>query len=203
MKGVFRNISAALLTVQLIFPGCGSTSDFPFEIDISSGSYSFLCEGEPLGPMYYSLNGQLPLKNSFLFEEKDSLVCISSLGDLDIIAVFKGNHLSASLRLTVVNAGKGSQAVNELRNFILPLGNRYMLSEMEGSRISIVSPSAMQQEYFLTGQDELPWSISPKIAGDTLVYSLEDPFTPLILLPGEKLKLPRLKLETHPIRIAE
>lgn len=85
-----RTILTSLTVICLLFRGCSHETDVPFEVNIENGTITYSGGSEPLGPIIMKLNGNDALKNSFLFHEKDSLVCINSVDHTDIVYVFKG-----------------------------------------------------------------------------------------------------------------
>ena len=164
-------LSAGLALVLFTMTSCKPGVDFPVWVDNINGSFIYSGETDQMGPVFMNLNGSNPLKGAFLFQEKDSLVCINSCGELDVIFSFLMDGQKLALRTRVLNTGKENLEITNLEPFILPTG---------------VCPFDIQI------QEDQPWELSFQNSGDSLSLSLFSGRTAVVLLPEEKLILPAL-----------
>lgn len=169
-----RNILTSLTVICFLFRGCSPETGIPFEVNTENGTITYSGGSEPLGPISMRLNGNDALKNSFLFHEKDSLVCINSMDHTDIVYVFKGHPSSGSIKISLINAGKVNSEISEFQ-------------------IVVFQKDPNLYDYLFTS-NHATWDFSRDTKGDTLLFSLRNCGIPVILLPGEKLQLPRLNL---------
>jgi len=169
-----REFLSSLIIIFFLLSGCKPDTDFPFEVDIRTGTIIYTGGNEPPGPLSIRLNGNDALKNSFLFHETDSLVCINSFEQIDIVCVFREYPSAGTINISLINAGKENREINEFR-------------------IMAFKSDPDLTDYIFSGNHS-PWNLSRDIKGDTLILSLRNNGTPVILLPGEKLRLPRVNL---------
>ncbi len=169
-----REILTSLTVICFLLSGCSTERGFPFDVNISTGTITYTISNDSLGPISIRLNGNDALKNSFLFHETDSLVCINSLDQIDIVCILKEYPSAGTINISLINAGKENGEINEFR-------------------ILAFQADPDLTDRIFTG-NHVPWNFSREIKGDTLIFSLRNNGTPVILLPGEKLQLPRVNL---------
>ena len=159
-----------LLLVLHLFASCTRQGDIPFDPDTSNGEFrlhGFLYSGPVI-------NGTSALEGAYLFHGKDSLVSINSSGHLDLVTIFKGDTLTGSLQLIIINTGEQPEEVRQLALCSRP--------------VRLTGPG---HELDLGLQDS--WDIVLRLKDDIEVFGLALEHTPIVLLPEERLILPALR----------
>lgn len=165
---------APIIISLFLARGCSRDPDVPFNIDTGTGTFTFTTENHPSESFRIKLNGNSVLKKCYIFQETDSVVCINSLDELDIISVFKENSSAGSIRISIINAGKENRSVNDFH--------------IQSVRVN------SHWEFDIISYGGNPWRFCRHEKNDTLLFSLQNYGTPVILLPGEKLELPQVNL---------
>lgn len=164
--GVFRKW---IPVAMMVFASCSRQAVTPFGIDTGTGSFEFH------GMVYNgpAVNGSDVLEGAFLFHGSDSLVALSSLGNLDLIVVFKGDSLAGSMQLTAVNTGEDPARIGRLSYF---------------SRARFAEGVKSGHQYKCRGV----WDFEQRESGDTVRFEL--PMNPgaIVLLPEERVVFPAL-----------
>ncbi|MCK4751703.1 MAG: hypothetical protein KAT15_31820, partial [Bacteroidales bacterium] len=109
------------MALVALLVSCAEENVTTIRVDPEKGSYWLRPGNQTLGPMRLVVNGSHALKGAFLFHGADSLVAINSLGDLDLITVFKGNNTGGTVHLILINTGDENQVIKQVKMFNLVL----------------------------------------------------------------------------------
>ena len=142
------------------------------------------------------MNGKNVLQDAYIFHEKEKLVAIGSLGELDIIIRFSGDSLRGAIQLSLHNRGKEVLSVNQVSLFSKHLNEASDALLMGDDRLQIHASSPSRALCLKAGYG-WPWALLFDIQADQLYCSLDISNASIILLPEEELMLPQLEFFYH------
>lgn len=168
-----------MLAMAVVLGSCTMQTPSPMELDPSHGVFTFITEDHAPWSAGIVVNGVNILQDAFIFNEKERLAVIASLGELDVRAAFSGDSARGTVRLTLYNAGKNRMDVNQVK----------------------ISPTMVTQELgetiCLQAESSWPWTFIIDLQGDQPDCSLDLSGSSIVLLPEEKISLPGLEFFYH------
>jgi len=179
---------------QILLHGCRETSNIPFKIDPQNGTCSFTGIGSELGPFRMDLDGTNPLEGAFLFQKMEHLACINTKGDLDMITLFAGNPFCGTMQVKFINAGKENAKVFSLAQMVMPIHHDSLLSQLDETTALWRDNQDHAFRLRVGSSDDCPWDLSFRVSDNQLLLGMELIGSPLVLLPGEELKLPHFEI---------
>ena len=194
---VVRMKVIVLLAILVLLVSCTGNTHTIFEVDPEEGSYWFLPGTHSLGPGGLMVNGHKALEGAFLFQGADSLVAISSLDELDIISIFKGDSTRGTLQIIFINSGEENQAISQLRAFTLVLENKFRIVEVNAHRAVIEGSNQPSSCFYLRTDSTGLWDFSIEHCGDSLLAAFNGSGSSIVLLPEEKLSMVPLEFFFH------
>jgi hypothetical protein len=170
-----RYIHLPLIVVFLLIFGWGCTSNhtLPFELDPEAGLLHWRGAEDVSLDFRMELNSSNPLLGAFTFREKDRVICINTVGDLDMIVELAGDTHRGTLQMRIKNPGK------------------------ENSELFSVSPVIVRlplhPELEIRPVNNPSWTLIRESEESRWTFSLDLGNSPLVLLPEEEIVLPELE----------
>jgi hypothetical protein len=111
-----------------------------------------------------------------------------------MIALFEGDPLEGIMQVKFINAGKENAEIFSITQMILPIHQDNLPHQVDET--TVVWRADQDHAFRLKAgtSDDLPWDLSFKTSDNQLILSLVLKGSPLVLLPGEELKLPQFEI---------
>ena len=162
------------LLLLILGSGCSSGYPYPFELDPDAGSLKW-AESEDYSLEFgMELNQSNPLSGAFTFGEKEKVICIGTVGELDMIVELSGDTRLGIIQMRIRNPGKENLELRSVAPVIIQLP---------------LPPGVEIQP----GQNPT-WELIRVSEKNRLRYCLDLGDSPLVLLPEEEVILPELAI---------
>jgi hypothetical protein len=153
LNAIFGNVvkkrTTSCMALLILLVSCAEENGTTIRVDPETGSYWLQPGDQALGPMGLVVNGSHALEGAFLFHGADSLVAISSLGELDLIAIFKGTNTGGSVHLILINTGLENQVIKQVKMFNLVLEEGFGVAGMKMHQLELEGSSLPAEGFCL------------------------------------------------------
>ena len=174
-----------LLGIPVLFvDSCTSRSAIPLVIDSKYGSAVLTSPENDSLQFSTWLNGVNMLRGAHVFQDKGHLMLIHSLEGLDLVITYSFDPAGMNLSARLVNPAKERKDISDLRLLKIKPGKN-------GGMPPGFCPGAL---------DDSPWVINPQSSDNAIEYRVDLSSSSLVLLPGEQIDLPALRLEYLPCK---
>jgi len=145
------------------------------------------------GGMNLTVNNRPVLQDARMFRDRERLICINTIDDLDVIVAFGGQNGNSSMSISLVNATDRNLALHRLTVL--------SFTPDHGARVDKTGEGSLEIRAGGAGPLQIippagnTWDFSWSFDGDTVSLGLRMGIAPVVLLPDEKLEFPPVRFQ--------